>query len=278
MVTLTEGRPFLDGYPQGAPQVKGKYLDILKIGEYMSSGTDGGKQFIPRFSDSSLYVTTFDQKSNGREWIGAFNKSDKIETDRHGNWRFAMLIPKLPDYQEIIAPLMIAEALREVFLSYERRMRDIDSRLEELSFDSVPGQSPTKTRRSDRPSPRALGDKATKIRNLFLGLTTDIAIFCRNISIANTISNFWGRYPSVDSGVGNFRISRDKTKNDLGLLMARVQAREKALRELVLIISDALSDVRESQTQKNLNRLTIILVVLTVVLVFIGIATLVKPG
>ena len=119
-----------------------------------------------------------------------------------------------------------------------------------------------------------------ELRNQLLRLSRDIAIVCGDVAgVVDAGFEIWRDYPRLQPVPNRYgedgENPADAARNDLRSLMTNIQAQESGLRELVVVTSQAVSDMQNAETQKRLNALTIALVLLTVALVFIGIVQIV---
>jgi hypothetical protein len=254
-VSLVKGRPF---------QTQAEYMRLLGL----DAGQPGFKFARPVY----LYLTPSVGRARRPEHIAAFNEPEVLDLE----WYPDLSITPEKLHRQIW-PFMVKEALEGVFRTFESRMRGIRSDLAMIDFDSVP-------------EPRTLmaillnwlgfssatDSLIVKLRNRLLRLSRDIAIVCGDIAVVvDTDMMIWPDYPlmhPVTERHGEDREnSADVARKDLHSLMASIQGQEAGLRQLVLVTSQAASDVQNTGTQKRLNVLTIALVVLTFALVFIAV-------
>jgi hypothetical protein len=261
LVSLVKGRPF---------ETKAEYMRLLEL----TKGSVGFRFGRPDF----MYLTPSIGLARGQEYIAAFNEADAMAP---GSFPSLSVTPEI--LHDEIAPFMIKEALEGVLRSFESRMRGIRSDLEKIDFDGA----------SKPPAPMArllswLGfNSATdslviELRNRLLGLSRDLAIAVGDVAVfVDTGNVIWRDYPwlhPVPKAYGDDRENpANLAREDLRSHMAKIQAQETGLRELVVVTSQAVSDARNTETTKRLAVLTIVLVFLTIGLVFIGVVQLVDP-
>jgi hypothetical protein len=261
LVSLAKGRPF---------ETKAEYMRLLEL-------TNG----YPGFKFGRLdymYLTPAIGLARRREYIAAFNEADALAP---GSYPDLSVTPEI--LHDEIAPFMIKEALEEVFRSFESRMRGIRSDLERIDFDSTPKPpAPPARLLSWLGFNSATDSLIVQLRNRLLGLSRDLAIASGDIAVfVDTGTMIWRGYPWLHPVPKKYGDDRENPANvarqDLRSLMAKIQAQETGLRELVVVTSQAASDVQNTETTKRLNVLTIVLVFLTLGLVFIGAVQLVDP-
>jgi hypothetical protein len=261
LVSLVKGRPF---------ETKAEYMRLLEL----TKGSVGFRFGRPDF----MYLTPSIGLARGQQYIAAFNEADALAS---GSYPSLSVTPEI--LHDEIAPFMIKEALEGVFRSFESRMRGIRSGLEKIDFDGTPRPLTPIARFLSWLGFRSATDSLiVELRNRLLGLSRDLAIAVGDVAVfVDTGNVIWRDYPwlhSVPKQYGNDRENpADVAREDLRSLMAKVQAQETGLRELVIVTSQAVSDVQNTETTKRLNVLTIVLVFLTIGLVFIGIVQLVDP-
>jgi hypothetical protein len=249
LVSLAQGKPF---------QMQAEYMRLLDL----TSGFFAYKFARPDF----LFLTPRIGRTREREFIAAFNGVDALSP---GSYPDLSAMPEI--IHEAISPFMIMEAVQGVLSSFESRMRDIRSDLEKLDFD------------------HATESLVLGLRNRLLGMSRDIAIVCGDVAVVvGDAVMIWADYPLLvpvdtnQSSPPTAESTANVTRSNLRSLMTNLQTQETGLRELVLITSQAINDAQNMQLQKKvltltgrLSWLTIVLVVLTLALVFIGVVQLV---
>jgi hypothetical protein len=261
LVSLVKGRPF---------ETQAEYMRLLQL----TKGSPGFKFGIPDF----MYLTPSIGLARRQEHIAAFNEADALKP---GSYPDLSVTPEI--LHDEIAPFMIKEALEGVFRLFESKMRSIRSDLEKIDFDSDPEPlAPIARFLSWLGFNSAADSLIVAIRNRLLGLSRDVAIAVGDIAVfVDTGSLIWRDYPwlhPVPHRFGEDRVNpADVAREDLRSFVAKIQAQETGLRELVVVTSQAVSDVQNTETTKRLNVLTIVLVLLTIGLVFIGVVQLFDP-
>jgi hypothetical protein len=251
LLSLAEGKPF---------HTQAEYMRLLNL----TNGFFAYKFARPDF----LFLTPRIGRTRERELIAAFSEADALSP---GSYPDLSAMSEI--FHEAFSPFMIIEAVQGVLRSFKSRMRDIRSDLEKLDFD------------------HATELQVLGLRNQLLGMSRDIAIVSGDAAIVvDDAVMIWADYPllvPVDPSQSlppTAESTADATRSNLRSLMANLQAQETGLRELVLITSQAINDAQNMQLQKKvltltgrLSWLTIVLVILTLALVFIGVVQLVDP-
>jgi hypothetical protein len=245
LVSLAKGKPFW---------TQAEYTRLLDL----TSVLYAAKFAYPDY----LFLTRPMGSTREREFIAAFNEEDALSP---GSYPDLFAAPEI--VHEVIAPIMVVEAVEGVFGSFDSRMRDIRSDLEGLDFD------------------KATDSQVIDLRNKLLGLSRDIAVVCGDATVLVEMGLIWPDYPlliSVDPSQRSLpdeESSVDVTRRGLRSLIKNIQAQEAGLRELTLITSQSISDANDTKLQENvltltdkLSRLTVWLVVLTGVVVFFTLA------
>lgn len=259
LVSFAKGRPF---------QTRAQYMRLLELGD----GLPGFKFAPPGY----LYLTPSIGRTRRRDYIAAFNEVDALAPGSCPNLSVA---PEI--LHDTISPLLVKEALEAVFHSFESRMRGIRSALENTDFDPTTEQQAPMARLLDWLGFTHASDSlVVELRNQLLRLSRDIAIVCGDVAgVVDAGFEIWRDYPRLQPVPNRYgedgENPADAARNDLRSLMTNIQAQESGLRELVVVTSQAVSDMQNAETQKRLNALTIALVLLTVALVFIGIVQIV---
>ena len=262
LVSLAKGRPF---------ETQAEYMRLLEL----NKNSPGFRFGLPDY----LYMTPSIGLTRRREYIAAFNEEDALAP---GSYPDLSIAPET--LHDEIAPYLVTDALEGVFRSFESRMRGIRSKLEETDFDgaSEPGV-PMARLRSWLGFSSATDARIADLRKMLLGLSRDIAIVSGDVAVVvETGTMIWRNYPwlhPVPKRYGDDRGNpADVARKDLRSLVTSIQVQEAGLRELVVVTSQAVSDVQNTGTQKRLNVLTIALVFLTLGLVFIGIVQIVETS
>lgn len=261
LVSFAKGSPF---------QTRAEYMRLLKL----SKGFFGFKFVRPDY----LYLTPLIGPTRRPEFIAALNEAEALIS---GSYSDPSIAPQLLHAE--IWRFMVTEAVKEVFRSLEYRIRAIRSDLEKVDFEGAVGTLTLVSRfRNWLPFNRTDDSKVVPLRNRLLGLSRDIALVCGDVTIVvNDATTIWGDYPLLIQVSPNKSLpltaqdTADSARQNLRSLISNIQDQEKALRELVLVTSEAIRDVQDAKTQKTLNGLTVALVILTIVLVFLGIVQLV---
>lgn len=241
LISLAQGKPF---------ETQGEYMRLLDL----ASGFSASKFARPDY----IFLTPRTSRKRPREFVATFN-----ETDASESYPDLSVAPEI--LHEAIFPFMVVLALEGILRLFESRMRGTRSDLAKLDF-------------SKGMEPRVVG-----LRNHLLELSRDIAVVCGDIKGViedNTALSILADYPllvPVDQNQPSpppARSAAEARRKNIGEFIENLKRQEAELRELVLVTSQAVSDVQNAKTQKRLNWLTIALVFLTVALVFIGVVAL----
>lgn len=243
LISLAEGQPF---------QTPGDYMRLLN----MSAGASGAMRFA---RPDYMFLMDLGARKRRRNLAASFNEQQASET-----WPDVEVQPEI--LHQNLHPYMAVLALEGVLDSFEARMRSTRSALAGVSLGNR----------------REVG--AATLRDNLLELSRDIAIACGDIKGAaddRTAAALWADYPlllTAASGkpLGDALDPGAVPRMNLGEVMRNLRSQETELRELVLVTSQAASDAQNVKTASSLNKLTIWLVVLTIVLVGLGVVTLVQ--
>ena len=243
LISLAEGQPF---------QTPDDYMRLLS----MSTGVSGAMRFA---RPDYIFLMNLGARKRRRNLTASFNEQQASET-----WPDVEGQPEI--LHENLHPYMTVLALEGVLDSFEARMRSTRSAL--AGFN--------------------LGDRqkegATTLRDYLLELSRDIAVACGDIKGATddrTAASLWADYPlllTAASGdpLGDALDPGAVPRRNLAEVMRDLRNQETELRELILVTSQAASDAQNVKTASSLNKLTIWLVVLTIVLVGLGVVTLIQ--
>jgi hypothetical protein len=224
-----------------------------------------------------LYLVSPVRRARRREFIAAFSEAD---VRAPGSYPDPSSVPET--FHQEVSPFMTGEALEEVLLRYESRLRDVRGVLERVDFTRAAGPGATAARVWDwlrfrardwlcsRPVPES---QMVSLRNGLLAISRDVATACGDIMAAvGTPLMIWNDYPQMrplaESGPAS--ITAGTARTSLRTRAADLKGQEAGLRDLVLVTSQAVNDAQNEQTQKTLNVLTVALVLLTLALVFIS--------
>lgn len=263
LVTLATGTPF---------QTQGDYMRLVDL---------HNDAFASRLVRPD-YLVLVPPVGRVRPWeyIAAFKEADALIP---GLYPDRLDIPEM--LNGVIAPLVITESLVGVFGSLESRVRGVRSELEKIDLDATAASRGRLTEiLSWRPFKAAADSPVVSLRNRLLGISRDIALVCGDVAAAaEKPIDIWAAYPNL-AGVNSNQVlppiaakTADFARGILRSLMADLKGQEAGLRELVLMTSQAISDVQDTKTQKRLNGLTIALVLLTIALVVIAVVQYVWP-
>jgi hypothetical protein len=206
-----------------------------------------------------MFLMDLGARKRRRNLAASFNEQQASET-----WPDVEVQPEI--LHQNLHPYMAVLALEGVLDSFEARMRSTRSVLAGASLGNR----------------RGVG--AAILRDNLLELSRDIALACGDIKGAaedRTAASLWADYPlllSAASGkpLGDALDPGAVPRMNLDLVMRNLRSRETELRELVLVTSQAASDAQNAKTTSSLNKLTIWLVVLTIVLLGLGAVTFIQ--
>jgi hypothetical protein len=246
-VSLVKGRPL---------RAQARYMELLGLAE----GSGGLRFTRPDY----LYLIPL----SGREYIAALSEADARESEPSFSPALSAKV-----LQDRIWPFMLERALRGVLRSFETRMQVMLSDLGKVELGGTTEPSaPTARLRSWLGFTQATDSQVARLRNELLAVSRVIAIVTGDMAaVVDGAVEIWRDYPSFQSDPAPAATARA----ELQVLMAKIRAQETGLRELVLVTSQAVSDVQNTLTQKRLNGLTVALVLLTLALVFIGVIQIV---
>lgn len=181
--------------------------------------------------------------------------------------------PSLAEKFREIASLMVADSLKAALLSFGPRLRDIRAGLNRLDIE------------------KPAGTQVVELRDHLLGLSREVSAVFGDVTLLvdNDIGDWiWSAFSPLTrvNPDGGFpaapQTTADIKQQQLRAAIATLQAQEAGLRDLILVISQSMSDARNLELQTRvldltdgLNRLTKWLIFLTIVLVVLGVATLV---
>lgn len=246
LVSLAAGKPF---------DTQAGYMELLDLSE-------------PSLAEKFIRHEFLSLIPAGDGLMAAFNEADAVQA----GWT-----SDLGDTPEIfhweISSLMVADSLKAALLSFEPRLRDIRAALNRLDIE------------------KPAGTQVVELRDHLLGLSREVATVFGDVTLLvdNDIAGWiWSEFSPLTRVNPNEGFSAvpettaDTKRRQLRTAMEMLQAQEVNLRDLILVISQSMSDTQNLELQKRvlgltdgLNRLTKWLTYLTVVLVILGVATLV---
>lgn len=248
LVSLAAGKPF---------DTQAEYMDLLDLRRPLLA-----ERFVRH---EFLYLVPLGGPAEGGR-VAAFNEADAIAAE----WTAGL--GDIPEtFHEEISSLMIAGGLQATLLSFEPRLRDIRTSLSELDIE------------------KPAGTQVVGMRDRLLGLSREISSISGDVTtLVDYAAHIWSNFSPltwVNPNEG-FPAAGETTaaarRQQLRTAMESLQAQQGELRDLILVISQSMSETRnlELQTQvlgltNGLNRLTRWLILLTIVLVVLGVATLV---
>lgn len=239
LISLAQGKPFRE---------PGDFMRLLDFAS--SSGVSSFA--LPNY----IFLVPRRSRKRSREFIAAFS-----EPEASAAYRDVAVAPEI--LHDVIFPFMVVLAMEGILASFESRMRGTRSGLADL--DVGDGMEP----------------HVADLRNRLLELSRDVAVVSGDIKSViadSTAVSLWFDYPlllPVDSARPSpspGRQASEAPRKALEEFIANLKGQEAELRELVLVTSQAASDLQNAKTQKTLNWLTFVLVVLTV---FVFIAALI---
>lgn len=245
LVSLARGKPFQD---------QGDYMRLLGL----TSGYGAARFASPDF----MFLVPRTGRLRPREFIAAFNEADASQSSLD-----LSVAPEI--LHQSISPYMAVLALEGLVRSLESRMRGTRSGLAELD----PG--------------KGMESQVLALRTRLLKLSRDIAVISGDIKGViedDTFTSLWADYPAlvpVDHSQPSpppARPSGEIPRKKISEYIANLKEQEGELRELVLVTSQAVSDAQNAKTQKTLNRLTWVLVVLTIFVLAATIVPLVRSS
>jgi hypothetical protein len=196
----------------------------------------------------------------------AFNEADAIAAD------WTRDLGDAPEtFDEEISSLLIADGLQATLLSFEPRLRDIRTSLNGLDIE------------------KPAASQVVGLRDRLLGLSREISSISGDVTtLVDYAAHIWSKFSPltrVNPNEGFWaapETTAEARRRQLRTALESLQAQQAELRDLILVISQTMSETRnlELQTQvlgltHGLNRLTRWLILLTIVLVVLGVATLV---
>ena len=244
LISLAIGKPF---------DTQAEYMELLDLSRPLLA-----EKFIRH---EFLYLVPADGGL-----VAAFNETDAVQA---GWARDLSVTPET--FHEEISSLMIADGLRAALLSFEPRLRDLRAGLNRLDIE------------------KPAGTQVIRLRDRLLGLSLEISTLSGDVTVlVDETVKIWSEFSPLtwvfpNEGFSAVPETTAETKRrQLRKAMETLQAQEVDLRDLILVISQSMSETRnlELQTQvlgltNGLSRLTRWLTVLTIVLVVLGVATLV---
>jgi hypothetical protein len=240
LVTLAVGKPF---------DTSADYMMLLGLRQQSLVMKFPGHDFL-------FLVHPLD----GSVQVAAFNESDARQSGWLHDPEYA---PEL--FHERIASLMIADGLIAALHSFERRLRIIRADLNQLDIDE------------------SAGTRVIRLRNQLLGLSREISTVCGDVTIfLDNAFMVWADFAPLipvrpdDGSAASLEIKAERKRQQLRAVVQSLQAQEAELRELILVTTSALNETRTLNLTKTLNRLTWVLVFLTVAVVIAAIVQLVR--
>lgn len=244
LVSLAIGKPF---------DTEAEYMELLYLSDPVIA-----ERFIRH---EFLYLVHADGGL-----MAAFNEADAVQA---GWTRDLGVTPEI--LHEEISSLMVADGLNAAFLSFEPRLRDIRAGLNRLDIE------------------KPAGTQVVGLRDHLLGLSREVSSVSGDVTLlVDYAVQIWSEFSPLTWFNPDYGFSAapettaDTKRRQLRTAMETLRAQEADLRDLILVISQSMSETRnlELQTQvlgltNGLNRLTKWLIVLTIVLVALGVATLV---
>jgi hypothetical protein len=243
LISLAVGQPF---------ETPGDYMRLLN----MSAEASGAMRFA---QPGYMFLIDLGARKRRRNLAASFNEQQASE-----------IYPDLevqPEYlHRHLHRYMAVLALEGVLDWFEARMRITRSALAGVSLGNG----------------REMG--AAALRDKLLGLSRDIAVACGDIKGAandRTAASLWAGYPLLRTAASGEPLGDPLDpgavpRTNLGEAIRDLRSQETELRELVLVTSQAASDAQNAKTTSRLNKLTIWLVALTIILVGLGGVTLVQ--
>ncbi len=249
LVTLAEGRPF---------ETDARYMSLLDLKLALIAWKFAEHDFV--------FLTHPLGSTRQNNWIAAFNEAAALNS---GDW-----LPELygaPEvFHEAISSLVIADALDAVLASFEPRLRDVRADLGRLNLAGT------------------AGTEVVALRNRLLGISREVSMACSDVSVL--VANWGSIWRDISpltwlNASDSTPVPADSTaeakKRQLRATMEGLQTQEADLRDLILVTSQSLTETRNLDLQAKvvdltdgLRCLTRWLIVLTVVLVVLGVATL----
>lgn len=251
LISLATGKPCAN---------KDEYMNLLDLGLWFPALVE---TFV---GDDFLFLV----HPRGGLWEGelvaAFNEADAVR----GGWPADLLrAPEL--FHQRIASLMVANGLDASLHWFERRLREVRAELNGLDIN------------------QPVGTRVIRLRSRLLELSREVTTVSSEATTSVDYSemiwgDFWplARLNLPGDTTAYPQITADTKRQQLRATVASLEAQEAELRDLILVVSQSMSETRnlELQTQvlgltNSLNGLTKWLIILTIVLVALGVATLV---
>lgn len=242
LISLKAGKP-------GASS--GSYLSVL--------GFDA-VSIVERFAipESVFVVYPIDLDPDNR-MMGAFNEGDALAEGWVGN------LSETPSaFHELISSSFILDAVRSLLYQLELRFRSVRDAHNRLDLERLTGEE-------------------------IYSLRTNLLMVSRDLSTTNTDvqrllsgnSDVWSNFSAmVPLTTRNTVASPDMKRSALQAMLDNLIAEDSNLHDLVMATSSVFSDSRDMELQagvfqqtQNLKKLTFVLVVLTIALLFFGVAT-----
>jgi hypothetical protein len=248
LVSLAEGKPF---------DTQAEYMDLLDLRRPLLAEKFARHEF--------LYLVPLGGPDEGG-LVAAFNEADAVAAE------WTRDLGEAPEtFDEEISSLLIAAGLQATLLSFEPRLRDIRTSLNGLDIEEP------------------AGTQVVGLRDRLLGLSREISSISGDVTtLVDYAAHIWSKFSPLtpvnpDEGFSAApEATAEARRRQLRAALESLQAQQAELRDLILVISQSMSETRnlELQTQvlgltNGLNRLTRWLILLTIVLVVLGVATLV---
>ena len=247
LLSLTKAKPF---------ETSDAYMTLLGL----ATGLPAQRFVSPDF----LYLFYPVGVGPNSRMIGVFNEEDAVEAGWVSDPSSA------PErLHESISSLMIADGMYALLFSYEDKLRGVRRIFDGIDFD------------------QRSGSEVIALRDRLLAISKDISSVCNDVTVVvDEPVVIWAElYPLVPvKDEGDPRPSEgtaESKKRWLRAAITNLESHEANLRELILVSSTSVSESRSIDLQSTvteltnkLRGLTIVLLILTVVLVGVGVATL----